>query len=116
MRVTRNGKIAGLRRRIRDELNQRLDDSQEPQNPKWGSRRTGDVIPAAHFLRLAYCQDGSVHGVHLINGVGGLFESTTGYEFPETNPADHFQARSGLQFGLRPWSEDDDRWLDRGQR
>jgi hypothetical protein len=82
---------------------------------EWASKRTGDVIPPGHFLRPPQDGDGGVRGVHLIKGLGGVFESTTQYEFPETNPADDFQARPDSQLVLRPWSEDDDRLLDGGQ-
>ena len=85
------------------------------ETAEWASKRTGDVVPPAHFLHLPQDGGGGVRGVHLIKGVGGVFESTTHCEFPKIDPADNFQARPDSQFGLRPWDEDDDRWLNGGR-
>ena len=85
------------------------------ETAEWASKRTGGVIPPADFLDLPQAGAGDVHGVHLIRGVEGIFKCTAHYEFPKTNPADDFQPRPDSQFDLRPWSEDDDRWLEGGQ-
>jgi len=85
------------------------------ETAEWASRRTGDVISPADFLNLPQDGGGAVRGVHLIKGLGGVFESTTRYEFPKTNPADDFQPRPDSRLRLRPWSADDDKWLNDGR-
>jgi hypothetical protein len=85
------------------------------ETAEWASRCTGNVVPAAAFLHLPSFESGNVHGVHLIKGVGGVFESTAHHDFPKTNPADDFQPRPDSQFALNPWSDEDDKWLDAGQ-
>ena len=71
--------------------------------------RKREVLLPSDFLSLPDFAAGTVHGIHLIRGIGDVFRASAHYEFPKTNPADDFQARPDSQVDLDPWNDEDDK-------